>query len=214
MSDSAAPGRRERKKAETRAKIFGTALRLIRKRGFDAVTVDEICEAADVAKRTFFLHFPSKHELIHEYGAQIRALVSETLEGDTSSAESRLRRAVQVMAARAEENAELVRLAVGETFGSGHAAGDVLDQGRTLALDLAEIVRDGQKSGELRTSFDPRVLSGAIVATYLSLVAEWARFGEPELEVGIAQMLDVVLGGARAAPRSSRSGSGRGARTR
>lgn len=204
MTHSPAPGRRERKKAETRARIFRAALRLIRKRGFERVTVDEICEAADVAKRTFFLHFPAKDALIWEYGAQIRALVRETLEGEHGSAESRLRLAVRVMAARAKENAELVRLAAHETFAGGDAAGEVLAEGRTLALELAEIVRDGQKSGELRANVDPRVVSGAIVSTYLSLVAEWARFGEPELEDGIEQMLDVVLGGARAAPSTTR----------
>ena len=198
---SAAPGRRERKKAETRAKIFRTALRLVRKRGFDAVTVDEICAAADVAKRTFFLHFPTKDALIREYGRQVRALVLETLAGKTGSAESRLRLAVRVMAARAKENAEIVRLAVGETFGGGDAAGQVLDEGRTLALELAEIVRDGQKSGELRAAIDARIVSGAIVSTYLSLVAEWARFGEPELEPAIEQMLALVLDGARAPAR-------------
>lgn len=198
--DSPAPGRRERKKAETRAKIFRAALRLIRKRGFDAVTVDEICAAADVAKRTFFLHFPAKDALILEYGSQIRTLVRETLVGETGGAESRLRLAVRVMAARAKENAEIVRLAVGETF-HGDAAGEVLDEGRTLALELAEIVRDGQKSGEIRASIDARIVSGAIVSTYLSLVAEWARFGDPELELAIEQLLDLVLEGARAKPR-------------
>lgn len=199
-SDSPAPGRRERKKAETRAKIFRAALRLVRKRGFDAVTIDDICTAADVAKRTFFLHFPTKDALVREYGTQIRALVTETLLGETGSAESRLRLAVRVMAARARENAEIVQLAVGEAF-SGNAAGEVLDEGRTLALDLAEIVRDGQKSGEIRAGIDARIVSGAIVSTYLSLVAEWARFGEPELEPAIEQMLDLVLDGARAARR-------------
>jgi AcrR family transcriptional regulator len=199
-SDSPAPGRRERKKAETRARIFRAALRLVRKRGFDAVTIDDICTAADVAKRTFFLHFPTKDALVREYGTQIRALVTETLLGETGSAESRLRLAVRVMAARARENAEIVQLAVGEAF-SGNAAGEVLDEGRTLALDLAEIVRDGQKSGEIRAGIDARIVSGAIVSTYLSLVAEWARFGEPELEPAIEQMLDLVLDGARAARR-------------
>jgi len=200
VDDAPEPGRRERKKAETRARIFRAALRLVRRHGFDAVSVDQICEAADVAKRTFFLHFPTKHALVHEYGAQVRALVRDALAEETGSAEARLRRALLVMAARARENSEIVRLSVDEAF-SGPHSGDVLEQGRTLALDLADVVRDGQKSGELRRSFDPRVVSAAIVSTYLSFVAEWARFGEIDLEAAIEDLLDVVLHGARPARR-------------
>lgn len=57
-------GRRERKKAQTRQAIADEALRLFLKRGFDAVTVAEIAEAADVSVSTLFKHFPSKEALI------------------------------------------------------------------------------------------------------------------------------------------------------
>jgi AcrR family transcriptional regulator len=201
VSEIAEPGRRERKKAETRARIFRSALRLVRKHGFDAVSVEQICEAADVAKRTFFLHFPTKHALVHEYGAQVRAVVREALEGETGGAEAKLRLALLTMGARARENPEIVRLSVEEAF-SGPHSGEVLDAGRTLALELADVVREGQRAGELRRSVDPRVVSGAIVSTYLSFVAEWARFGEIDLDAAIADLLDVVLRGARVPRRS------------
>lgn len=59
-----AEGRRERKRRETRARIADTALALFKKRGFSAVTVDEIAEAADVSKRTFFDYFPAKEDVV------------------------------------------------------------------------------------------------------------------------------------------------------
>jgi AcrR family transcriptional regulator len=195
-ASAAEPGRRERKKAETRARIYRTALRLVRRRGFDAVTVDEICTAADVAKRTFFLHFPTKHALVHEYGAQVRRLVREALAAETGGAEAKLRSALHAMAGSDRRNAEIVRLTVDEAFGGPHS-GDVLEGGRTLALELAEVVRDGQKAGELRRGLEPRIVSAAIVATYLALVSEWARFGGSAPEVAIDALLDVILRGAR-----------------
>ncbi|GLW19567.1 TetR family transcriptional regulator [Streptomyces sp. NBRC 13847] len=56
-------GLRERKKEETRRRIAATAWRLFAERGFEAVTVNEIAEAAQVAKATLFSYFPTKESL-------------------------------------------------------------------------------------------------------------------------------------------------------
>ncbi|MDA0633062.1 helix-turn-helix domain containing protein [Nonomuraea sp. MCN248] len=57
-------GLRERKKEETRRRIAGVALELFARRGYDAVTVGEIAEAAGVAKVTLFNYFPTKDCLV------------------------------------------------------------------------------------------------------------------------------------------------------
>jgi AcrR family transcriptional regulator len=56
-------GRRERKKLATRQAIADEAMRLFLKRGYDAVTVAEIADAADVAVSTVFKHFDSKEAI-------------------------------------------------------------------------------------------------------------------------------------------------------
>lgn len=50
----------------TKEKIFNTAVRLINEKGFDRVTVSEICAEAKVAKGTFYVHFQSKEDIIKE----------------------------------------------------------------------------------------------------------------------------------------------------
>ena len=57
-------GRVERRRARVRKQLLAAAERLMGERGVDAVTVEEITEAADVARRTFYHHFDSKHDLL------------------------------------------------------------------------------------------------------------------------------------------------------
>lgn len=57
-------GRRERRAAETRLRLFRSALQLFAERGFANVTVEDITEAADVGKGTFFNYFKSKDHVL------------------------------------------------------------------------------------------------------------------------------------------------------
>ncbi|MEI9988761.1 MAG: TetR family transcriptional regulator [Rhizomicrobium sp.] len=61
------PGLRERKRAETRARIIEGALKLFVARGFDAVTLDDIAAAAGISRRTFFHYFESKEDLAFDW---------------------------------------------------------------------------------------------------------------------------------------------------
>jgi len=62
--DQPALGLRERKKAKTRATIREHALRLFREQGYQATTVEQIAEAAEVSPSTFFRYFPNKEAVV------------------------------------------------------------------------------------------------------------------------------------------------------
>ncbi len=57
-------GRRQRRRAETRERIFRSALGLFAEHGFQATTVEDITEAADVGKGTFFNYFRNKEDVL------------------------------------------------------------------------------------------------------------------------------------------------------
>jgi len=61
-------GRRERRSCETRERIFRAAMNLFRDHGFHRTTVEDITDAADVGKGTFFNYFPSKEHVLGVLG--------------------------------------------------------------------------------------------------------------------------------------------------
>jgi AcrR family transcriptional regulator len=66
-------GRRQRRREETAQKILAAAVRLFEKQGYSSTTVEQITEAADVAKGTFFNYFPSKEHVLLGLFATLRS---------------------------------------------------------------------------------------------------------------------------------------------
>jgi AcrR family transcriptional regulator len=64
--DATGGGRREQRKAQTRAEVRAAAQRLFAERGFDAVTIADVAASADVAVQTVFNHFESKEALFFD----------------------------------------------------------------------------------------------------------------------------------------------------
>lgn len=80
-------GRRERKRRETRTRISDAAMSLFLEKGYVAVTVDEIAEAADISKRTFFGYFPAKEDVVtawqEKFNEPLVAAIAAGPEGET-----------------------------------------------------------------------------------------------------------------------------------
>ncbi|MDG6244031.1 MAG: TetR/AcrR family transcriptional regulator [Methanolobus sp.] len=66
---------REKKKHETRNRIFEVSARLFREKGFKNTTVDEITKEAGIAKGTFFNSFLTKEALLFYFRQQNEELV-------------------------------------------------------------------------------------------------------------------------------------------
>jgi AcrR family transcriptional regulator len=72
-------GLRERKRAETHARIQAEAMQLFLTRGFEATTLDDIAAAAGVSRRSLFHYFTSKEEIVLAGKADFPGIVVEAI---------------------------------------------------------------------------------------------------------------------------------------
>jgi AcrR family transcriptional regulator len=90
---------REQKKRRSREHVSRIAMTLFAERGLQSVTVDAICERAEVARRSFFRYFASKEDAVfpndRERRAVFRDALAEDVEGETLSGAAR--RAVRAL---------------------------------------------------------------------------------------------------------------------
>jgi AcrR family transcriptional regulator len=63
-SGAVSEGRRARKRRETRDRIADAAMKLFLDRGYEATTMDEVADAADVSRRSLFDYFPTKEDVL------------------------------------------------------------------------------------------------------------------------------------------------------
>ena len=74
------PPLRARKRARTREEIIAAAYRLFESEGYGAVTVEDIVDAAEVSRSTFFRYFGDKQEVVFAREVEVRREAAERAE--------------------------------------------------------------------------------------------------------------------------------------
>jgi AcrR family transcriptional regulator len=192
-------GRQERSK-ETRRNLIRTAARLWGERGFDAVTVEEICSAAGVGRTTFYLHFESKERLLSGLAAATAAGVESEVEelGADAPLEVSLDVFVRGVARRMDDvpkalaelviHSQHVALMRGRLDGSG-------PEPRRFADLLCDVLARARARGELEGGPDARELGEMLGALTMDTIEAWAsgRSGARPLDLALRSRLGVVL---------------------
>jgi AcrR family transcriptional regulator len=72
----------DRRVARTRTTLHHALISLVLKKGYDSITIEEICEAANVGRSTFYAHFTSKDDL-HQRGVEhLRQVLTDRRKDD------------------------------------------------------------------------------------------------------------------------------------
>jgi len=182
------PSRRERRRLEIRERIVETAFLLFETQGYEATTVTEIAERADIAYGTLFQHFPSKLDLLREVSGRALGRLFENVEEVNKRPGSFAERLVMLFDATAE-NAESMGPQTRELLSSMLAlsipeTADADD--RRIRLLFRRFLDDGLAASEVRDDEEIDTLLEVMVGTWYSLFLSWVRIDGYPLRIRAA----------------------------
>ncbi len=189
------PTRRDRKKERTRREIYEAAMRLFARSGFGAVTLAEICEAADVGRGTFFLHFPSKAALLYEFNQRVAEDFRASLVEPRAPARAELTALVERMSVELVAQAEIMTAMLAEFFASPETLAAYSGEDALPSL-VTEIIQRGQARGEFTRRIDARLAAASFFATAAAIISgQVFRDGDVSPEEINRQFLRITFSG-------------------
>jgi AcrR family transcriptional regulator len=199
-------GRRERKKLETRRRIFRSAFELFALRGFDGTTVEEIANRADVAKGTVFNYFPQKRAFLLAAHQEWMAQLKEDLgppETWTGTARDQLMTVLDYLADLSIQHKDLSRMVIFESMREafvrmGRDSESGPPDGASLLEELvATVMRGGRERGEIRDGVDGMLAANLVSTTAFSTLVRWLVKGgsTEDMKAALAAKLDIIFTG-------------------
>ena len=179
-SAPATVGLREQRKREVRGRISDAAVALFAERGCEPVTVEEICERAEVARKTFYNDYPNKQELVN-------ALCDALLLDDTfNRIELALERfqttadrlshyfdgLADTMQAASDLERELILQSVYAVSRNTEESGRKLSD---LNACFLRVFREGQERGDVGRAFSADFLADMTVGALNGITLNWVH---------------------------------------
>lgn len=181
-------GRRQRRAAETRVRLFRCALQLFSERGFSNVTVEDITEAADVGKGTFFNYFESKDHVLGVLAEIQLGKVKEAMAHagkDRPAIRSVLHRLVVRLAEEPGRSPSLARAFI-SSFLASEGVRELIERFmREGCAMIAEVVSVGQARGEIDPRLKKEKVALHLQQVFMGTVLFWSLHGEPSLETRV-----------------------------
>jgi AcrR family transcriptional regulator len=186
---------RDRKKDRTRRMIQVEAMRLFASKGFEATTIEEIADAADVAPRTFFRYFPTKEAVVFWSEHQPMLAGHVAARPDDEPAGQALRRGlVDGLASFYDQDRDRLLERSKLACRSPALQPRWRQQQADLAAGMAWILAD--RLGVRADDLEVRALAAAVAAALFVAIEEWqAHDGQGDLGALIDRALGSVLAG-------------------
>jgi AcrR family transcriptional regulator len=163
--------RAERRKAEVRERILTAAFELFLSQGVSATKIDQICERADIASRTFFNHFPTRQDMIGALAERRLVNLHDVVFARTTvPIPQRLVAIFDDIASTLVDSGDTYREMIGEML---TAADYSTHRGSPFHDTFVELVKDGLARRELHTHHDPQIVADIIVGALTGAIVNW-----------------------------------------
>lgn len=161
---------------QTRQAIFDTAISLFARRGYDKVTVDEICDKVGVTKGAFYNHFKSKDQIILEefkrmdaHYVKVAAEIS-SLESSIEKLRAFSREAVKLMS---DLGVTMMKVVYHSQIAPGMKRPYLTDNRRVLYKITSELIQEGQEKGEIRSDLPGDGLATMLISCFRGQIYHW-----------------------------------------
>ena len=208
---ASSPDRRQRRSAEIRERLFRAALSLFAQKGFAETTVEDITEAADVGKGTFFNYFPSKDHILVAFGemqlAKLEAAIAEVRRTNKPISEF-LRLLGPRMIQEPARNPEIIRALLQAFLSTTPVREAMLDLHKRVQALHTQMIRLGQEQGEIRGDLPAEEIAYAFRQIIFGTVLIWSLHGDATLQSRIESAFNLLWTGIAARPGVTNSQAG------
>jgi AcrR family transcriptional regulator len=189
-------GRRERRRAETRARIYQAALHLFAQRGYFDTTVEDITEAADVGKGTFFNYFPTKEHVLASFGDERLAAIERAVERSKRMPTlEAIRELVCDVAGQSGQTPALLRAIFAAHASSEPVRAKLQDRVLRARQLFTQIFARGQQRGEVRGDVPAEQLGKLIHLIFFGVTLAWTMNPDSSLRDTVTDVWHLVSPG-------------------
>ena len=203
-SPASSSDRRQRRSADIRERLFRAALELFAQKGFVKTTVEDITEAADVGKGTFFNYFPSKDHILLAFGEMQLSKLEAAIEMVRRTDEPMpafLRSLAVRMTQEPTRNPAIIRALVQAYLSTTPVRAAMMDlQTRVHGLH-SQLIQLGQDRGEIRNDLPAAEIAHVFRQTILGTLLIWSLYGDATLHSRIETAFNLLWSGL--APREA-----------
>lgn len=191
-------GTRARQRADTRERIFETALREFREVGFAAAQIDRIAKNAGIARGTFYFHFPTKDDVMLELARRINARIVRRVALVVEAKPGLREFLLRVVDALIDEHARVSEAGLRAEVLSlyirrPYDLTDPLHNVPTLTDELVIHLRTLSEAGELHSPLTAEELSIAIMSSIFGVLARVP--GGERLRATCESLIEILVKG-------------------
>ena len=186
--------RREQRRQQTHQQLLDAAKEVFSQRGYDEASILDVTEAANLSKRTFYLHFPDKEALIQELAylsfEEVRLDIEQEKMQENEPVQQGFHRMVRKVFEYAQANPDLLQIALGRD-GSFHLYKMTRDY---LVNTISFNINNNPQCRYIGEAHIPAaVIANAEAGLIFQLMCWWMQNSYPHTPAAMADMCVEIL---------------------